>query len=59
MKAKGTYDLATITDRFTGKGTKIHIGINLMDKVMRKGKKGLLKKILHGLIMSGKGLKDE
>ena len=53
LKAEGTYDLVTITDRFTGKEVKIHIGINLMDKVMRKGKRDLLKKVLYGLIMSG------
>ena len=53
QKAEGTYDLVTITDRFTGQETKMHIGINLMDKAMKKGKREFLKKILHRLIMEG------
>ncbi len=58
LKTEGNYDLVTITDRFTGKEVKVHIGINLIDKAMRKGKRNLLKKILYGRIMSGEGDKE-
>ena len=54
LKAKGIYDLVTVTDKFTGEEAEVHIGVNLMDKVIRKGKRALLKKVLHGLIMGGK-----
>lgn len=54
LKAKGTYDLVTVTNRFTGKKAEIHIGINLIDKAIRKGKRALLKKVLYGLIMGDK-----
>ena len=54
LKKKGTYDLITVTDRFTGEETKIHIGMNCMDKAMKKGKRYLLKKILYGRIMGDK-----
>lgn len=59
QKAEGTYDLVTITDRFTGKEVKIHIGINCIDRIMKKGKRYLLKKILYKKIMFGKELKNE
>ena len=52
QKAKGTYDLVTIIDRETGKEININIGINLMDKLLRNGRKNMhkaiMKKILYG-----------
>ncbi len=54
LKKEGIYDLIIVTDRFTGEGIKIHIGINCMDRAMKKGKRYLLKKMLYGLIMGGK-----
>ena len=52
QKVEETYDLVTVTDRFTGKEIDIHIGINLMDKLLKNGRKNMhkaiMKKILYG-----------
>jgi hypothetical protein len=48
-KKNGVYDLVTITDRFTGEEiTKIHVGINLMDKGIKKVTKIIKERILWG-----------
>ena len=54
LKKEGTYDLITVTDRFTDEEIKIHIGINCMDRAMKKGKRYLLKKMLYGIKMGDK-----
>ena len=51
QKAERTYDLVTITDRETGKSIDVHIGINCIDRVMKKGKKDFLKKMLYMKMM--------